>query len=403
MQFFNAQNIFKSARIVRALTGKLHTIKKCKYCMHTKSLMDHLKQRLQVTGPITVASYMKECLRNPIWGYYMTRDVFGSEGDFITSPEISQMYGELLAVWFIIQWNQMGKPSDVQLVELGPGRGTMMADMLRVMRQFKNLYDCLSIHFVEVSEKMIEMQKSNLNVSHECNSYTLPDSSIKVKWHTHVQDVPSGLSFYLAHEFFDALPVHLFQKINNDWREILVNLSSSKDKLEFVTSPGISPLAKSFIPSNYPSEQCEICPDGAVMMSHISENIATNGGCALIIDYGTDISDRHSIRGFKDHQLVNNILECPGEADLTANVDFSFLKQHTHESTRSYGPITQQSFLLQMGIRERLQVLLRTATTKQAKDLISSYEYLISPEKMGEKFKVMTLGDPKHGNPTAFS
>lgn len=372
------------------------------YSSQPQCLMDHLKQRIQVAGPITISSYMKECLSNPIWGYYMKKDVFGSQGDFTTSPEISQMFGELLAIWYFIEWTKMGKPIQVQLVELGPGRGTMMVDILRVMKQFKPMYDCLSIHFVEISDKMIELQKKNLGLQQSADKYVLPDSTCEVNWYQKVQDVPPGLSFFLAHEFFDALPVNLFQKVNNKWKETLVNLSECKEKLELVMSPGTSAVGRSFIPSNYPAELCEVCPDGAVIASHISENIAMHGGCGLFVDYGVGKSDRHSIRAFKDHKLLDSILECPGDADITANVDFGFLKRYTHKDVECYGPITQMSFLMQMGIRERLQALLRNATAEQAKNLVSSYEYLVSPDKMGEKFKVMAIGKPDIGKPSAF-
>ncbi|XP_057316288.1 protein arginine methyltransferase NDUFAF7, mitochondrial-like [Hydractinia symbiolongicarpus] len=365
-------------------------------------LFDHLKQRIKVTGPITVSSYMKEALTNPVWGYYMKNDVFGASGDFITSPEISQMFGELIAIWFVMQWSQMGKPSPVQLVELGPGRGTLMADILRVCKQFVNIGQDFAVHFVEVSQKMIELQKNNLNVEHITQEYALTDSGVKVHWHNHIQDVPSGFSFYIAHEFFDALPVHLFRKINIEWREILINLSRDEESLEFVTAPGASPVARSFVDPSSTATECEVCPDSAIVMSYITENIAKFGGCGLVIDYGEEMSNRLSLRAFKDHKLLENALQYPGEADLTANVDFGFLKRHSNEAVKCFGPVTQQEFLYKMGIRERLQALMRNASKIQRENLMSSYEYLTSSDKMGEKFKLLAMVDNGQSVPPGF-
>jgi len=213
------------------------------------------------------------------------------------------------------------------------------------------------------------------------------------------------LLFYLAHEFFDALPVHLFQRHDRTkaWRELLVNYSNAKQKLELVMAPGGSPTAKSLILEDaYPGDKCEISPDSALVMSHLTKHIADNGGCALIIDYGGEGSDRHSIRGFKEHALIDDILQSPGECDLTANVDFSFLRRHSHEGVLCHGPITQRSFLLQMGLVERLKALVRAAPEWDVPGLMTSYTMLTSEDEMGEKFKVMAVTHPSMGEPITF-
>ncbi|XP_012562426.2 protein arginine methyltransferase NDUFAF7, mitochondrial isoform X1 [Hydra vulgaris] len=379
--------------------------------VHT-CLFDHLKSQIKIVGPMTVANYMKEALTNPKWvwhlyfasfGYYMKNDVFGAKGDFTTSPEISQMFGELIGIWFVAQWIQIGKPCGVQLVELGPGRGTLMADILRVMKQFPETLSNFEVNFVEVSEKMISLQKQNLGISHEKKDFYITPSGTKVSWFTHVQDVPKGLTFYLAHEFFDALPVHLFKKVNGKYHELLVGLNRSENELQLVTAPGPSPVAKTFLNSETNADECEVCPEAAVVMSYISENISMYGGCAMIIDYGESDSQRFSLRGYKNHVLVDNIFKNPGSCDITANVDFGFLKRCIRGEVRHYGPITQRSFLLQMGIQQRLKVLLSTATSEQARNLISSLDYLISPEKMGEKFKCFALTNLSSPVPPCFT
>jgi len=367
------------------------SFRKCSSNYGPSSLLDHLKQRIKATGPITVASYMKEALTNPIWGYYMQKDVFGKKGDFITSPEISQLFGELVGIWFLSQWLSMNQPKPIQLVELGPGRGTLMADIIRVFQQLgkEDVGKYIDIHFVEVSEKMKDLQMKTFNILQRKQNEGVSSSGINIQWHSHIQDVPKGLSFYVAHEFFDALPVHLFRKVNNQWRELLVNYSNEHDQLEYVLTPCATPVSQSFVSPFSTVSECEVCPDSGVVMETISENIVKHGGLGLIVDYGENSSDRHSIRGFKDHELKDDILNNPGTMDITANVDFGFLKRFS--KGYCHGPITQQTFLIRMGIKERIQSLLKSATQEQAKTLLSSYEYLVSTKMMGEKFKVMAV------------
>ncbi|XP_006525058.1 protein arginine methyltransferase NDUFAF7, mitochondrial isoform X1 [Mus musculus] len=317
-------------------------------------MLRHLMYKIKSTGPITVAEYMKEVLTNPAKGYYVHQDMLGEKGDFITSPEISQIFGELLGVWFVSEWIASGKSPAFQLVELGPGRGTLTADILRVFSQLGSvLKTCaISIHLVEVSQKLSEIQALTLaeeKVPLERDAESLvymkgvTKSGIPVSWYRDLKDVPEGYSLYLAHEFFDVLPVHKFQKTPRGWREVFVDVDpQASDKLRFVLAPCATP-AEAFI------------------------------------------------QGFYGHQL-HDVLIAPGTADLTADVDFSYLRRMAQGKVASLGPVEQRTFLKNMGIDVRLKVLLDKAGEPSAKQqLLGGYDMLMNPQKMGERFHFFAL------------
>ncbi|XP_066863895.1 protein arginine methyltransferase NDUFAF7, mitochondrial isoform X6 [Kogia breviceps] len=255
-------------------------------------MLRHLMYKIKSTGPITVAEYMKEVLTNPAKGYYVNRDMLGEKGDFITSPEISQIFGELLGIWFISEWIATGKNAAFQLVELGPGRGTLLGDILRVFSQLASvLKNCdISIHLVEVSQKLSEIQALTLteekvllerNAGSPVYMKGVTKSGIPISWYRDLQDVPKEYSFYLAHEFFDVLPVHKFQKTPRGWREVLIDIDPQvSDKLRFVLAPCATP-AEAFI-------------------QELSQRISLTGGAALIADYGHDGTKTDTFRVLLD-------------------------------------------------------------------------------------------------------
>lgn len=371
--------------------------------IHQDGLLDHLQRRIQIAGPLSVAAYMKEALTNPIWGYYMKKDVFGASGDFTTSPEISQMFGEMVGVWFLNEWIQAKQPEQVNLVELGPGRGTLMADILRVFDKFKAIKTGLSVHLIEVSEEMKRMQRNKLcdvsSQEKECET-AVSKCGVQISWHSDIKDTPKGHTFYLAHEFLDALPVHLFKRNKHGWREVLVD--ADRSSLQYALAPGKSTLAELFIPKSTKLDEYEVCPDAGVIVEHMSNTLAAYGGSSLIVDYGNDSCGGHSLRSFRNHKIEEDILKDPGSGDITANVDFSFLKRSTKNKVDVFGPVTQAEFLKRMGIETRYQILLKNANDKQASHLKSAYEYLMSEEKMGHKFKVMSLKQTGSERPAAF-
>ncbi|XP_028907774.1 protein arginine methyltransferase NDUFAF7, mitochondrial isoform X1 [Ornithorhynchus anatinus] len=375
------------------------------------SMLRHLLAKVKATGPITVAEYMREALTNPAKGYYVHHDVLGEKGDFVTSPEISQIFGELLGIWYISEWMAAGKSSTFQLVELGPGRGTLTGDILRVFNQLGSvLKNCdISVHMVEVSQKLSEIQASTL--TGEKTPLERDDGSpvymsgvtktgIPINWYRDLQDVPQGYSFYLAHEFFDALPVHKFQKTPQGWREIFIDVDPLvSDKLRFVLAPSSTP-AELFIQKEETRDHVEVCPDAGVIVQRLSQRIEETGGAALIADYGHDGTKMDTFRGFQGHKL-HDVLTAPGTADLTADVDFSYLRRMIRGKVASLGPIKQQTFLQNMGIDARLKVLLDNASDPSLRQqLLCGYDMLMNPAKMGERFHFFALL-PQHRLPGA--
>lgn len=365
--------------------------------------MSHLQAKIKFSGPITVAEYMKEALTHPTEGYYINKDVFGQKGDFTTSPEISQMFGELIAIWFVNEWMMAGSPKKVQLVELGPGRGTMADDILRSFAKFPELSKALSLHLVEVSQKLCEIQEEKLsaqpkNITKDwsktephykgCKSKYGPN----VYWYHDVKHVPSGChTMFVAHEFFDALPIHKFQKTDRGWREMLVDVDPElENKLRFVLAPNPSAASTCFLQLSPDDERShiEVCPAAGVITAYMSDRINQEGGCALIVDYGHDGNLGDTFRGFSDHEL-HDVLIDPGTADLTADVDFSYLKKQAGNKVKSYGPVSQSSFLQNMGIALRLKILYEQADEQGKQDLISAFRMLT--ETMGERFHFLAL------------
>ncbi|KAM6221375.1 LOW QUALITY PROTEIN: protein arginine methyltransferase NDUFAF7, mitochondrial [Rhynchocyon petersi] len=362
-------------------------------------MLRHLQYKIKSTGPITVAEYMKEVLTNPAKGYYVHRDMLGEKGDFITSPEISQIFGELLGIWFINEWMAAGKTSIFQLVELGPGRGTLTGDILRVFSQLGSVlrHSDISIHLVEVSQKLSEIQAMTLtekvlleqNAGSSVYKKGVTKTRIPISWYRDLQDVPKGYSFYLAHEFFDVLPVHKFQKTPG-WREVLIDIDPQvSDKLRFVLAPCATP-AEAFIQMDETRDHVEVCPDAGVIIQELSQRISFTGGAALIADYCHDGTKTDTFRGFCGHKL-HDVLIAPGTADLTADVDFSYLRRMTQRKVASLGPIKQQTFF-NMGIDVRLKVLLDNSDEPSARQqLLQGYDMLMNPKKMGERFNFFAL------------
>ncbi|XP_062980361.1 protein arginine methyltransferase NDUFAF7, mitochondrial isoform X2 [Elgaria multicarinata webbii] len=364
-------------------------------------MLKHLMMKIKSTGPITVAEYMREVLTNPVKGYYMHQDMLGEKGDFVTSPEISQIFGELIGIWFVSEWMATGKPNKFQLVELGPGRGSLTDDILRVFNQLSSLLSkCdISVHLVEVSPKLSEIQasvlteeKTELQEGPSAYLQGVTKTGLPISWYRDLNDVPIGYSFYLAHEFLDALPIHKFQKTEKGWCELLVDIDpESPDKLRFVLAPSVAPATEAFIHSKESRNHVEVCPDAGVIIQKLAHNIEKNGGAALVVDYGHDGTKTDTFRGFRGHKL-HDVLLSPGTADLTADVDFSYLRRMAQKRVATLGPIIQQEFLKNMGIDTRLQVLLQNASDAVTHNqLLRSYEMLMDLDKMGGRFNFFAI------------
>ncbi|XP_054719471.1 protein arginine methyltransferase NDUFAF7, mitochondrial-like isoform X2 [Uloborus diversus] len=355
-------------------------------------LLNQLRIRIEATGPLSVADYMKEVLLSPSSGYYMKKDVFGSHGDFITSPEISQVFGELIGIWFYNEWLKVGKPQPLQLVEFGPGRGTLTDDLLRVFSKFMPHGTQLSIHFIEVSPHLRKLQALKLcstDTEEGIENDLLPTKyGFPLKWHSSLESVPENFSLFLAHEFFDALPIHKFQKTTDGWKEILVDYRGGQ--LQFVLSRSPTPASKLLIDPNENRDHVEISPETGVILDQVLKRMKEDGGISLIVDYGHQGTKTDTFRSFQGHKL-HDPLEKPGEADLTADVDFSFIKKCAKNKAVIFGPVNQADFLKNMGIDVRLEKLMESATPEDQKSLKSGYKMLMSPDEMGERFKFLAL------------
>lgn len=255
--------------------------------------------RITAGGPITVAQYMKDVLTNWSGGYYTSsRDVIGQRGDFITSPEIGQIFGELVAIWLYVEWQKCGSPKPLQLIELGPGRGTMVQDILRVLSKLGTGAE-LSVHLVEISPFLSEVQAQRLclktelvkredgaNDRHYRRGETV--SGIPVYWYERIEDVPSGFSVVLAHEFFDALPVHKFLKQDDKWREVMVDYSQTAG-FHLVASKAETAMLKLFLQQLESKDErvhAEHSFDMHQIVEHLARRLESDGGFGLIMDYG---------------------------------------------------------------------------------------------------------------------
>jgi len=344
-------------------------------------LEKHLKRRIALEGPMTVAGFMAEALTHPQHGYYVTRDPLGAAGDFITAPEISQVFGELVGLWLAEAWRQSGSPTTANLVELGPGRGTLMADILRVAKMMPGFEQAVSVHLVEASPPLRGKQREALG-------------DRAVTWHDSLETVPDGPTFLIANEFFDALPIHQLMRTEEGWRERVVAVQDD-DTLIFGLSPGASPLVSLVPPdvrdSAKPGEIFELSPVSIAIMRQICSRIST-GGAALIIDYGhPESATGDTLQAVSNHEFAD-ILAAPGSADITAHVDFEMLARAAREEAAvAFGPVAQGSLLTRLGIDVRRQQLSKRVAPAQAKAINSAIGRLIGPKEMGTLFKALAV------------
>eukprot|EP01114_Cavostelium_apophysatum_P007254 TRINITY_DN1920_c0_g1_i1.p1 TRINITY_DN1920_c0_g1~~TRINITY_DN1920_c0_g1_i1.p1 ORF type:complete len:453 (-),score=96.65 TRINITY_DN1920_c0_g1_i1:42-1400(-) len=355
-------------------------------------------ETIQTRGPLSTAQFMRLILTHPQHGYYMNKDVFGAQGDFTTSPEISQMFGELIGIWAITVWEQMGKPSKFNLAEVGPGRGTLMMDLLRTAKQFKPFYEAMSVHLVEVSPALSDIQAKSLTAD-----------KAKVQWHKRLEEVPQAPSIIIAQELFDALPTHQFEYTNRGWRERLIDVdaSNSKHHFRYVLTPGPTLACQVLlkeIPSAHVGDSIEVSPDAQALAESIAKFVGTNGGGALVIDYGEERALANSLRTIRSHSF-KHLFDAVGTSDVSVSVDFAALKAVVSKisSARSYGVVTQSAFLKQMGIETRLDILAKNANQKQAEDLRAGYERLTDEKQMGSAYKALAIMNSKLGVPFGFA
>lgn len=326
---------------------------------NTNQLHKEIAERIRAQGPITVAEYMGLAAET----YYKTQNPFGVAGDFTTAPEISQMFGEIIGLWLTDMWMQTGQPASVKLIELGPGRGMLTADIMRTISGWPDFKAAVTLHLVETSLRLRDIQMDVLK-------------DYQPTWYDRFRDVPEGFFFVIANEFFDALPVQQFVKMEEGIQERFVGYDEAKDAF-FFTHPADTVF--------------ETSTASQTIIRQISMRIADHGGAALIVDYGhTEPGTGETLQALAKHQYANP-LENPGEYDITAHVDFSALKKAAEEYVDVAGPVTQGEFLRTLGIGARAQTLCEKATDAQCRDIMSALQRLTAEKEMGRLFKVMAL------------
>ncbi len=349
-------------------------------------LLNEIKRLIKSSGPIPVWRYMELCLLHPQYGYYVSRDPLGREGDFITAPEVSQMFGELLGLWAASVWRALGQPPLMRLIELGPGRGTMMADALRALRVLPPLYQLLTIHMVEVNPLLREKQRA-----------TLPGIR-NITWHDSIDDVLDGPAVIFANEYFDVLPIHQVVRRETGWHERTVEIGDN-DRLVFGHASEPTPRFEVLLPPLVRAAPVgavfEWRPDNEVMK--IARRVREQDGAALIVDYGHLRSDAgDTFQAIARHSFTDP-LQNPGQADVTAHVDFQALARAAEDlGARVHGPVTQGDFLKRLGIEARAATLTAKASPEAAADVESALKRLTDSGRggMGSMFKVLGISQP---------
>lgn len=349
-------------------------------------LHHEIAKLIATAGPMPVWRYMQLCLTHPRYGYYIAHDPLGREGDFITAPEVSQMFGELIGLWAASVWREMGSPATLHLIELGPGRGTMMADALRALHVLPPLHDALSIHMVEINPVLRDQQRATLAGVHNAH------------WHNSLDDVPRGPSIILANEYIDALPIHQMVKRDDGWHERTVELDAAS-KLVFGVAPEPTPRFEVLLPP-----LVRVAPVGAIFewrpdseIMALATRLRETGGAALIVDYGHVRSDAgDTLQAIARHSFADP-LQNAGEADVTAHVDFQALARAAEDvGARVHGPVTQGEFLQRLGIEARANSLKAKASEDVAEGIETAKARLIGGGRggMGAMFKVLAISDP---------
>jgi NADH dehydrogenase [ubiquinone] 1 alpha subcomplex assembly factor 7 len=362
----------------------------------TSELGQLIARRIALTGPLSVADFMAEALGHPRLGYYRRAMPLGVAGDFTTAPEISQMFGELVGAWLAERWRAIGSPGHVRLVELGPGRGTLMADALRATRGVPGFHAALDLHLIDINAPLRAAQEAALG-------------AFRPHWHERLEEVPAGPTLLVANEFFDDLPVRQFEKIPQGWAERMVGLGPDGETLIFARSPGPSAFAQ-LLPAAVreadlaPGTLAEASAAVASIATAIGSRLMQQGGWALVIDYGHDVSlPGASLQTLRGHRKVDP-LDRPGESDLTAHVDFAVLAEAARAAgARTFGPTAQGAFLRRLGIEQRAAALKARATSQQRAAIDAASLRLIHSDQMGTLFRVLAVGDDRSATPVGFS
>lgn len=349
-----------------------------------------LSAEIAAVGPMRLDRFMERVLQDPEHGYYRRARPLGREGDFITAPEISQIFGELVGLWLADRWMAAGRPVPARLVELGPGRGTLMADALRAMAVVPELHRVLEVHLVESHPELRREQAGRV-----------PEA----RWHDRFDDVPSGPLLLVANEFFDALPIRQFRRETTGWSECHIGLDEEGGDFRFVFRPVPARTLEDLFPAN---RLAGIAPGGIIeaneaaraIMTAIARRLAEEGGAALIIDYGYAAPGHgNTLQAVRRHAPVP-LFEAPGEADWTAHVDFTALAAAAGaQGARVFGPLAQGLFLEALGIGLRAERLAAGKEERTRAEIMSGVARLVAGDAMGALFQVLAILGPQTAEP----
>lgn len=432
-QYDKLQTEIKGTQNTRERLGKVPQFPASGLPKPVTDLLTFFQEAIRTTGPLSLLAYMRQCLTHPEYGYYTTRNPLDRQGgDFVTSPEISSVFGEMVGIWLYTVWVAQGQPTAVNVVEFGPGRGTLVADAMAVLAKFAKKTGLLmngQITLVEASPVLRREQWKTLCVSE--SPFTTTEQGFnesvskwgqRVLWVDTEKDIPCGdnvCNYVLAHEFFDALPIKSFSRTEHGWRELLVehtpSVVNTQPKLPGETSGEAQPeletefhltMAKQSTPSSKipllstryrdlpVGSRIEICSDAEFYMKRISDLVLNNGkaGAALIIDYGlANEIPSNSLRGIYKHKFVSPFYK-PGDVDLSIDVDFENLRLLAEPHVEAFGPVEQGDWLHELGAGHRFDHLIKQANLMANKELLyESYVRLTSKDAMGKIYKVLAL------------
>lgn len=345
------------------------------------TLPELIDMQIRSSGPMSVASYMALCLTHPTKGYYKSDDPLGTAGDFVTAPEISQMFGELIGFFFVNLWQQMGSPRAFTLLELGPGRGTLMADMLRVACRAEGFRDALDLRLFETNPALISEQNARLE-------------PYEPKWIDSFEKVGEGPLLVVANEFFDALPIRQFVRMADGWHERMVGLTDGQRSFGLNPTPIPVTAMPEAVANAETNAVFEVGLASGEVMKRLAGIVSTQGGAILAIDYGYGRTQTgETLQGVRKHAYAD-VLDAPGEVDLSAHVDFEALGSVAAKAGLAVQPLaTQGQFLTRLGITERAKAL-SAANPGSATDIAAAKARLVAPEQMGNLFKAFCAASP---------
>jgi SAM-dependent MidA family methyltransferase len=346
------------------------------------SLTDKIKSHISKIGYITIPEFMLLALSDPESGYYQQKQPFGSAGDFITAPEISQIFGEIIASLIIHSWQNLAEPNNFQITEFGPGNASLMQDILRVANKFPKFKNSISVNLIETSARLTKIQTEKL-----------ANFSVNITHHKDFSKLQDKQHFIIANEFFDALPISQFKYIDNKWQEIFIGLDN-KDQFQYINlgaESDKSAIISQFINNPKENDIFEFSANSLCIINDLASNIKQQNSKALIIDYGyLEQSRINSIQALQNHQH-KNIFHDIGNCDITSHVNFASFIEEIKSHKLNYSYTSQREFLINFGIKQRQVQIIKNANLKQKEKITKATNRLISKNQMGDLFKILLI------------